>query len=142
VHAHDQHALLQDGHHAHLAQHRRRDVLHVGVTNTAVPGNLRREPAHGRGTGHPVWLDKRLRSDRELMVGDALDLYAVFRQERTATSRLQRLARETFLATSKGKMGPLREGLYSLLSRNARAADAYLKIPPTNVVESGAQYDL
>jgi KUP system potassium uptake protein len=52
------------------------------------------------------------------------------------------LQRETFLATSEGKMGPLREGLFSLLSRNARPADAYLNIPPINVVEIGAQYDL
>jgi KUP system potassium uptake protein len=52
------------------------------------------------------------------------------------------LQRETFLATSDGKMGPIREGLFSLLSRNARPADAYLKIPPINVVEIGAQYDL
>jgi KUP system potassium uptake protein len=52
------------------------------------------------------------------------------------------LQRETFLATSKGEMGPVREGLFSLLSRNAKPADAYLKIPKANVVEIGAQFDL
>ncbi len=52
------------------------------------------------------------------------------------------LQRETFLATASGKMGRLREGLFSALSRNARPADAYFGIPPTNVAEIGAQFDL
>jgi KUP system potassium uptake protein len=52
------------------------------------------------------------------------------------------LRRETFLASSKGKMGRLSEGLFSLLARNARPLDAYFRIPPSQVFEVGAQFDL
>jgi len=52
------------------------------------------------------------------------------------------LRRETFLASSKGKMGRLSEGLFSMLARNARPLDAYFRIPPSQVFEVGAQFDL
>jgi KUP system potassium uptake protein len=52
------------------------------------------------------------------------------------------LRRETFLASSKGKMGRVSEGLFSLLARNARPLDAYFRIPPDQVFEVGAQFDL
>jgi KUP system potassium uptake protein len=52
------------------------------------------------------------------------------------------LRRETFLASPRGKMGRLSEGLFSFLSRNARPLDAYFKIPPNQVFEIGAQFDL
>ena len=52
------------------------------------------------------------------------------------------LRRETFLASSKGKMGRVSEGLFSLLARNARPLDAYFRIPPNQVFEVGAQFDL
>jgi K+ transporter len=52
------------------------------------------------------------------------------------------LGRETFLATARGEMGPLREGIFAFLSRNARSATTYFSIPPAQVVEIGAQIDL
>ena len=52
------------------------------------------------------------------------------------------LRRETFLASSKGKMGRLSESLFSFLSRNARPVDAYFNIPPERVIVVGAQFDL
>jgi KUP system potassium uptake protein len=52
------------------------------------------------------------------------------------------LGRETFLATARGKMGPLSEGIFAFLSRNARSATAYFAIPPEQVVEIGTQIDL
>jgi KUP system potassium uptake protein len=52
------------------------------------------------------------------------------------------LGRETFLATPKGRMGPLREALFAFLSRNARSATTYFGIPPERVVEIGMQIDL
>jgi KUP system potassium uptake protein len=52
------------------------------------------------------------------------------------------LRRETFLATSAGKMGTFPEGCFSFLARNARPIDAYFKIPPDRVFEIGAQFDL
>ncbi len=52
------------------------------------------------------------------------------------------LGRETFLATPKGRMGPLRESLFGLLSRNAKSATSYFAIPPEKVVEVGMQIDL
>jgi KUP system potassium uptake protein len=52
------------------------------------------------------------------------------------------LGRETFLATEKGQMGPVSEGLFSYLSRNAVSATAYFSIPSEQVVELGSQIDL
>ncbi|HET7506193.1 MAG TPA: KUP/HAK/KT family potassium transporter [Kofleriaceae bacterium] len=52
------------------------------------------------------------------------------------------LGRETFLATRKGRLGPLQEGLFSFLSRNAASATSYFAIPPEQVVELGTQIDL
>jgi len=52
------------------------------------------------------------------------------------------LGRETFLATRKGRLGPLREGLFAFLSRNAASATSYFSIPPEQVIELGTQIDL
>jgi KUP system potassium uptake protein len=52
------------------------------------------------------------------------------------------LRRETFVVSRRGKMGRLSEGLFSLLSRNTHPMDAYFRIPPKNVFEIGAQFDL
>jgi len=52
------------------------------------------------------------------------------------------LGRETFLATEKGRLGPLREGVFGFLSRNAASATSYFAIPPEQVVEIGTQIDL
>jgi KUP system potassium uptake protein len=52
------------------------------------------------------------------------------------------LGRETFLATPKGRMGPFRESIFGLLSRNAKSATSYFAIPPEQVVEVGMQIDL
>ncbi|HEX5658341.1 MAG TPA: KUP/HAK/KT family potassium transporter [Polyangiales bacterium] len=52
------------------------------------------------------------------------------------------LRRETFLATNAGKMGMFPEGCFSFLARNARPIDAYFQIPPDQVFEIGAQFDL
>ncbi|MFO0609628.1 MAG: KUP/HAK/KT family potassium transporter [Polyangiales bacterium] len=52
------------------------------------------------------------------------------------------LGRETFLATERGRLGAASEGLFALLSRNARSATAYFGIPPRQVVEIGTQIDL
>jgi KUP system potassium uptake protein len=52
------------------------------------------------------------------------------------------LGRETFLATSKGKMGTWSEGLFAFLSRNAKPATNHFCLPPEQVVELGSQIDL
>jgi KUP system potassium uptake protein len=52
------------------------------------------------------------------------------------------LGHETFLATSAGEMGPVTEGIYAFLSRNARSATSYFSIPHKQVVELGTQIDL
>jgi KUP system potassium uptake protein len=52
------------------------------------------------------------------------------------------LGRETFLATARGRLGPLREGLFGFLSRNAASSMTYFGIPPEQVIEIGAQIDL
>jgi KUP system potassium uptake protein len=52
------------------------------------------------------------------------------------------LGRETFLATSGGRMGALAEEVFGFFSRNARSATAYFGIAPEQVVEIGTQIDL
>ncbi len=52
------------------------------------------------------------------------------------------LSRETFLATSAGKMGAISESLFAFLARNARPATALFCIPPAQVIEIGSQIDL
>ena len=52
------------------------------------------------------------------------------------------LGRETFLATSQGALGPVRERIFSFLSRNAASATSYFAIPPEQVIELGTQIDL
>ena len=52
------------------------------------------------------------------------------------------LGRETLLATSRPGMALWRERLFGLLSRNARRATQYFKIPPDRVCELGAEIEL
>jgi KUP system potassium uptake protein len=52
------------------------------------------------------------------------------------------LGRETFLATAKGKLGPLSEQLFAFLARNAASATSYFAIPSEQVIEIGTQIDL
>jgi KUP system potassium uptake protein len=52
------------------------------------------------------------------------------------------VGRETFLATGKGRLGPLRAGVFAFLSRNSAGPMAYFAIPPEQVVELGTQIDL
>jgi len=52
------------------------------------------------------------------------------------------LGRETFLATRKGQLGPIRETIFAFLSRNAASATSYFEIPPNQVIEMGTQIDL
>jgi KUP system potassium uptake protein len=52
------------------------------------------------------------------------------------------LGRDTFLATSAGKMGVIAEGIFAFLSRNAVPADRNFGIPSKQVVEIGLQLDL
>jgi len=52
------------------------------------------------------------------------------------------LGRETFVATHKGRMGAIWEGLFAFLSRNAKNATDYFRLPPEQVVEVGALIDL
>jgi KUP system potassium uptake protein len=52
------------------------------------------------------------------------------------------VGRETFLATSAGRMGVVSESLFAFLARNARGATAAFHIPPQQVIEIGSQIDL
>lgn len=52
------------------------------------------------------------------------------------------IARQTVLATPKAGMALWREALYSAMSRNARDAADYFKIPPNRVIELGAQVEI
>jgi KUP system potassium uptake protein len=52
------------------------------------------------------------------------------------------LGRETFLATSKGKMGAVSESIFAFLARNSKSATSYFALPPEQVVELGTQIDL
>jgi KUP system potassium uptake protein len=52
------------------------------------------------------------------------------------------LGRETYVATSRNQMGAVSEGIFELLSRNARKPSDYFNIPPEKVVEIGSYIDL
>jgi KUP system potassium uptake protein len=52
------------------------------------------------------------------------------------------LGRETLIPTKKPGMAVWREALFSWMSRNARSATAYFRIPPNRVVELGSQVEL
>jgi KUP system potassium uptake protein len=52
------------------------------------------------------------------------------------------VGRETFVAGKGGKLGPLTEGLFALLSRNAKSAIDHFALPLDRVVELGIRIDL
>jgi KUP system potassium uptake protein len=52
------------------------------------------------------------------------------------------VGRETFVASEKGRMGAAWESLFAFLSRNAKSATDYFRLPPEQVVEVGAHIDL
>jgi KUP system potassium uptake protein len=52
------------------------------------------------------------------------------------------VGRETLLATERPGMAIWRERLFARLARNARRATRYFKIPPSRVVELGAEIEL
>ncbi len=55
---------------------------------------------------------------------------------------LYMLGKESFAATERNKMGALREGLFSVLSRLSRDVTMSFKLPPEQVVELGSRMDL
>jgi KUP system potassium uptake protein len=52
------------------------------------------------------------------------------------------LGRESLIATRRPGMALWREHLFALMSRNARPATAFFRLPPNRVVELGAQVEL
>jgi KUP system potassium uptake protein len=52
------------------------------------------------------------------------------------------LGRETLLVTSRSNMARWRKNLFIFLSRNARPANAFFRIPPNRVIELGTQIEL
>ena len=52
------------------------------------------------------------------------------------------LGRETLIPTEKPGMAIWRERLFAFMSRNARTATAFFRLPPNRVVELGAQIEL
>ncbi len=52
------------------------------------------------------------------------------------------LGRETLLTTKRPGMARWRKALFGFMSRNARSATAYFRIPPNRVVELGAHIEL
>ncbi|MFY0526638.1 potassium transporter Kup [Archangium gephyra] len=52
------------------------------------------------------------------------------------------LGRETLIPSKKPGMAVWREALFSWMSRNARSATSFFRIPPNRVVELGAQVEL
>jgi KUP system potassium uptake protein len=52
------------------------------------------------------------------------------------------LGRETLIPSKKPGMAMWREALFAWMSRNARSATAFFRIPPNRVVELGTQVEL
>lgn len=73
------------------------------------------------------------------------DLAAALRhhgREVAAEDLVYVLGRETFVASEARRMGRVSEGLFAFLSRNARSATDYFRLPPEQVLEVGAHIDL
>ena len=79
------------------------------------------------------------RPDVPQVVGQALARMAIAAPPEAV---LYALGRETLVVSRKGRMGPVTERIFALLSRNAASAANYFGIPPEQVVELGAQIDL
>jgi KUP system potassium uptake protein len=52
------------------------------------------------------------------------------------------LGRESFVASSRGRMGEYAESFFAFLQRNSVPADRYFSLPHRQVVEIGTQMDL
>jgi KUP system potassium uptake protein len=52
------------------------------------------------------------------------------------------LGHETFVEQDSGEMNRFQQGIFSFLSRNARNATDYFKLPPDQVIELGTHIDL
>ncbi|MBS1186423.1 MAG: potassium transporter Kup [Burkholderiaceae bacterium] len=52
------------------------------------------------------------------------------------------ISRQTIISTPDGGMNPWREHLFVLMSRNARGAADYYRIPPNQVIELGTQIEI
>jgi KUP system potassium uptake protein len=52
------------------------------------------------------------------------------------------LGRETYVGTSRNRMGAISESIFEVLNRNAKNATEYFRLPPEQVVELGMQIDL
>jgi KUP system potassium uptake protein len=52
------------------------------------------------------------------------------------------LGHETFVEQESGEMNRYQQGIFSFLSRNARNATDYFKLPPDQVIELGTHIDL
>jgi KUP system potassium uptake protein len=52
------------------------------------------------------------------------------------------LGRETLLTTERAGMARWRKALFAFMSKNARSATAFFRIPPNRVVELGAHIEL
>jgi KUP system potassium uptake protein len=52
------------------------------------------------------------------------------------------LGRETLLTTGRSRMARWRKAIFAILSRNARPATSFFKLPPNRVVELGTQIEL
>jgi KUP system potassium uptake protein len=52
------------------------------------------------------------------------------------------LSRETYMGTSRNKMGAVSESIFEVLNRNSKNPTEYFNLPPEQVVEVGTQVDL
>ncbi|MEZ4407039.1 MAG: KUP/HAK/KT family potassium transporter [Polyangiales bacterium] len=52
------------------------------------------------------------------------------------------LGRETLILTGRANLARWRKALFAFLSRNARPANAFFRLPPNRVVELGTQIEL
>ena len=119
-------------------------VIVMSVRTEHVPAIADEDRMQVEDLGHGFFLAEVTYGFME--VPHVLELVQRFSEKTKRTcevaSTVYYLRRETFLATPTGKMGRLSEGLFAFLARNARPVDAYFKIPPNQVFEIGAQFDL
>jgi KUP system potassium uptake protein len=118
-------------------------IVLLTLLTEGVPEVRRREKVAARELGQGFWeVVGRYGFMETPDVPRLLDRCARFGLQIHADRTSYFLGRETILATGRAGLARWRKRLFIYLSRNARPANAFFRIPPNRVIELGAQVEL
>jgi KUP system potassium uptake protein len=133
-------ALLHNLKHNRVLHER---VVFLTIRTEEVPTVGAAERATVADLGHGLWqVVLRYGFLEDADIPAALQALGHARLRLTPMETTYFLGRETLIATRRPGMAPWRERLFALMSRNARPATAFFRLPPNRVVELGAQVEL